>query len=149
MGNEGSVTAEFRARFACTYRSAVEARRQLVAFIRTLSFEPESVADIESAVGEALANAAEHGFNDGTAFEIRAWIDGESLAIEVQDQGPGFPQAGGAHVAGGPPADAPRGFGIFIMRTLMDEIAYDDRGRRITLRKRLPVVDEQDATAFG
>jgi anti-sigma regulatory factor (Ser/Thr protein kinase) len=153
------MRAEFRARFPCSYRSVVEARHGLLHYVRTFGFAESVVADIECAIGEALANAAEHGFRDGTTFDVLARSDGESLVIEVQDDGPGFPHASAASAPLQPPATgSPRGFGMFIMRSLMDEIAYTDRGRRITLKKRLPVAgnganDEdtpgEDATALG
>jgi anti-sigma regulatory factor (Ser/Thr protein kinase) len=132
------MNAEFRARFPCSYRSVVDARRGLVAYIRHFGFADQAVADIECAIGEALANAAEHGFRDGTTFDVFARSDGESLIIDVQDDGPGFPHAATPMDAALPASGSPRGFGIYIMRSLMDEIAYSDRGRRITLKKRLP-----------
>jgi anti-sigma regulatory factor (Ser/Thr protein kinase) len=133
------MSAEFRARFPCSYRSVVEARRGLVAYIRNFGFADQAVADIECAIGEALANAAEHGFRDGTTFDVFARSDGGNLIIDVQDDGPGFPHAATPMDAQLPASGSPRGFGIYIMRSLMDEIAYSDRGRRITLKKRLPV----------
>jgi len=148
------MSADFRARFPCSYRSVVEARRGLVHYVRSFGFAENVVDDIECAIGEALANAAEHGFRDGTTFDVLARSDGESLVIDVQDDGPGFPHAAAATGELQPPASgSPRGFGMFIMRSLMDEIAYSDRGRRITLKKRLPVARPDanggDATATG
>ncbi len=144
------MNATFRARFPCSFRSAVEARRSLVAFVERYGYAPSDVADIECAIGEALANAAEHGFRDGTTFDVYARIDDGCLAIDVQDDGPGFPHAAVIE-AEEPPCGSPRGFGIFIMRRLMDEVSYSDRGRRITLKKRLPesAAVSGDATAYG
>jgi anti-sigma regulatory factor (Ser/Thr protein kinase) len=131
------MNATFRARFPCSFRSVGDARRRLVSFVQRYGFAPQVVADIECAIGEALANAAEHGYRDGTTFDVHARIDGGNLVIDVQDDGPGFPHAAVLAVEE-PPAGSPRGFGIFIMRSMMDEIAYSDRGRRLTLKKRLP-----------
>jgi anti-sigma regulatory factor (Ser/Thr protein kinase) len=144
------VNASFSARFPCSFRSAVEARRKLVGFVERFGFEPSVVADIECAIGEALANAAEHGFRDGTTFDVHARIVDDVLVIDVQDDGPGFPHATVSQ-AEEPPFGSPRGFGIFIMRRLMDEIAYSDRGRRVTLKKRLPKAtgSAADITAVG
>ena len=130
------MSAEFFARFPSTTQSVVEARRGLIGYVRRFGFAEDIVADIECAIGEALANAAEHGFRDGTSFDVSARSDGENIIIDVQDDGPGFPHSAGAPDI--PPTTSPRGFGIYIMHSLMDEIAFSDRGRRISLRKRLP-----------
>jgi anti-sigma regulatory factor (Ser/Thr protein kinase) len=147
------MSAEFRARFPCTYRSVVEARRGLIAYIRSYGFADPVLADIECAIGEALANAAEHGFRDGTTFDVVARTDGDCLIVDVQDDGPGFPHAAAPMDAQPPASGSPRGFGIYIMRSLMDEIAYSDRGRRITLKKRLPAAaageQHDDLSALG
>jgi anti-sigma regulatory factor (Ser/Thr protein kinase) len=142
---------EFRARFPSSYKSVVEARRALVEFVDRYGFAPNVVSDIECAIGEALANAAEHGYRDGSTFDVLARSDGRSLIIEVQDDGPGFPHAASIDELPPPPTGSPRGFGIFIMRTMMDEIAYSDRGRRIVLKKRLPAAaaGEADRSALG
>jgi anti-sigma regulatory factor (Ser/Thr protein kinase) len=144
------MNATFRARFPCSFRSVVEARRSLVDFVARYGFEPHAIADIECAIGEALANAAEHGCSDGTTFDIHARIDRGCVVIEVQDDGPGFPHAA-ALAVDEPPVGTPRGFGIYIMRTLMDEIAYSDSGRRLTLKKRLPesAGASADRSAYG
>jgi len=144
------MSATFRARFPCSFRSVVEARRSLVDFVARYGFEPHIIADIECAIGEALANAAEHGCSDGTTFDIHARIDRGCLVIEVQDDGPGFPHAA-ALAVDEPPVGTARGFGIYIMRTLMDEIAYTDSGRRLTLKKRLPenAGASTDLSAYG
>lgn len=133
-GNQ--VSGEFRARFPNTRRAAASARRSLIAHLAGLGFPPAELADIETAVGEALANAAEHGHRAESGFEVRFSIDNDRVVIEVQDEGGGFAAAPPSQ---SPPHDAPRGFGIFLMRNLMDEVQFDARGTCVRLTKRLPV----------
>jgi anti-sigma regulatory factor (Ser/Thr protein kinase) len=111
-----------------------QARRALTAFAARCGFQNGSLADVESAVGEALANAVEHGSCD-YGFDVCATFDDESLIIEVKDHGPGF-DCDKALARGAPAAGSTGGFGIFLMRQLMDEIAYSDRGSRVQLVKR-------------
>ncbi len=147
MGNE---TGAFHARFASSSAAAVDARRALVEYLISLGYSREQVADLECAAGEALANAAEHGFREGSSFDVRAYGDGDAIVVEIHDDGPGFLYANGG--SSDPPASgSPRGFGIYIMRQLVDDIAYSDRGRRIRLRKRLAFPSESrgDVTATG
>jgi serine/threonine-protein kinase RsbW len=134
------MTGEFRARFPNTRRAAAFARRSLIAHIAAYGYPDGDLADIETAVGEALANAAEHGHRMDSGFEVRVYVERDRIVIEVQDEGDGFrPGAGTAK----PGHDAPRGFGIYLMRHLMDEVDYDERGSCVRLTKRLPVARQQ------
>ena len=127
----------FEARFPSTKRAAALARRSFMRRIAALGYNGEALGDNETAVGEALANAAEHGHRAGSAFELRVYVDEEHVVIEVHDEGAGF--AGSLDAIGHlPPSDAPRGFGIYLMRQLMDAIEYEERGTRVRLKKRLP-----------
>jgi anti-sigma regulatory factor (Ser/Thr protein kinase) len=128
----------FQARFPSTKRAAAVARRSFMDRIATVGYASDALADIETAVGEALANAAEHGHRAGSAFELRVYVDAAHVVIEVHDEGAGF--CGSLEAIGKlPPSDAPRGFGIYLMRQLMDEIEYEERGTYVRLKKRLPV----------
>jgi serine/threonine-protein kinase RsbW len=135
------VTGEYRARFPNTRRAATQARRALVAHIARYGFTPRDLSDIETAAGEALANAAEHGHRSDTGFDVRVFIERNRLIIEVQDDGAGFgaPEPGSA----APSHDAPRGFGIYLMRHLMDEVKYSERGTCVRLAKQLPLAERR------
>jgi serine/threonine-protein kinase RsbW len=134
------MTGDFRARFPNTRRAAAFARRSLIAHIAAYGYPDGDLADIETAVGEALANAAEHGHKVDSGFEVCVYVERDQIVIEVQDEGGGFRST----ASGLKPAhDAPRGFGIFLMRHLMDEVDFDERGTRVRLTKRLPVARQQ------
>jgi anti-sigma regulatory factor (Ser/Thr protein kinase) len=135
------VTGDYRARFPNTRRAATQARRALVAHVARYGFAAQDLSDIETAVGEALANAAEHGHRSESAFDVRVYVERNLLIIEVQDDGTGF---GAPEPDGRVPAhDAPRGFGIYLMRHLMDEVNYTERGTCVRLSKRLPLSKQQ------
>jgi anti-sigma regulatory factor (Ser/Thr protein kinase) len=127
----------YRASHARGYGSVRAARRGLIEFAVTCGFDDGILDDVESAVGEALANAAEHGDRDAAAgFDVCATFDNAQLVIEVKDHGAGF-DCKGALAREGPDITGNRGFGIFLMQQLMDEIAYSDCGSRIQLVKRI------------
>jgi serine/threonine-protein kinase RsbW len=140
------MTGDFRARFPNTRRAASFARRSLIAHIAAYGYADGDLADIETAVGEALANAAEHGHRRGTGFEVRVFVEHDRIVIEVQDEGGGFLMPRGA--AKKPSHEGVRGFGIYLMRHLMDDVHFDDGGTCVRLTKRLPVARQQTAN-FG
>jgi anti-sigma regulatory factor (Ser/Thr protein kinase) len=127
----------YRATYACGYGAVRRARLELTDFAARCGFDDGMLADIESAIGEALANAAEHGNHGASAgFDVIAAFEGARLDIEVKDCGPGF-DSERLLAASTPDANGNRGFGIFLMQQLMDDVAYTERGSRVRLSKRL------------
>jgi len=127
----------YRASHPRGYGSVRQARRALFAFAAECGFRDTALSDIETAAGEALANAAEHGDREtSSGFDVLATFEGGRLVIEIKDHGCGFDSAAALQNA---TADAGgnRGFGIYLMRTLMDEVAYTEHGSCIHLVKRL------------
>ena len=91
------------------------------------------------AAGEALSNAVQHGRDrQGGTFIVRCECHEDSLIIEVRDSGRGFgrPNLRPADSILGVPM---RGFGITLMRSLMNEVGYSDNGSSVRLvRHRQP-----------
>ena len=125
----------YRASYPRGYGSVRTARRALIAFAAGCGFHANDLTDIEIATGEALANAAEHGDRNAAAgFAVAATFDDDGIVIEIKDYGTGFDT--GAAFARRPDPAAGRGYGIFLMKTLMDDVAYSESGTRIRLVKR-------------
>lgn len=92
---------------------------------------------VKLAVGEAVANAMEHGSPNGKADSITVTFakTENGLRVEVIDQGPGICL----------PVDVRRcrrrnrGFGISLMRNLMDSVEFQNvpRGTHLVMTKRL------------
>ncbi|MBJ7456280.1 MAG: SpoIIE family protein phosphatase [Thermoleophilia bacterium] len=109
-------------------------RAELREWLAGLGVPPADVEDVVLASGEALANSVEHGHGSrgvGAVF-LRAAVDAtrSELDVEVVDDGRWRT----------PPADpGDRGRGFALMRALMErvDIAHDDRGTRIAMRRRL------------
>lgn len=90
-----------------------------------------TLAEVEYAVGEALANSAEHG--GGSIMTLSCWHDGEKVVVEVSDRGGGFHPS--LRDLGQRSGD--RGFGLHLMHALTDSVEFFDDGRRVRLHKRL------------
>jgi serine/threonine-protein kinase RsbW len=110
------------------------ARRTALQFARSLGLPEECEEDLTYAVGEALANAVEHGFRERTYFSIRCWRDDDvAIVVEVEDDGTGFdPDAPNVS-----DEIAERGYGISIMRSMVDEVSFQRNGRLVRLHKYL------------
>ncbi|MEV6125128.1 ATP-binding protein [Streptomyces sp. NPDC052077] len=114
----------------CEAASVPLARRLLIGTMETAGVDPDISFDLSVALGEACANAVEHGGADAPggpseAYRVTAYLDGERCRIEVEDTGPGFPSG----ASGRPPvpcrsvpADAEHGRGLGLIRELADHV---------------------------
>lgn len=103
-----------------------------------IGFDIEDIEDIKVAVGEACNNAVIHGNNLDDKFNLEFIVDDEKLTIEIVDKGIGFDIENYSE----PDLDNPKenGLGIFIMKTLMDDVTIscnDENGTKITLVKNI------------
>ena len=111
---------------------------QLMHFIATFRTPDGSELDIEMALREALANAIVHGNQQDPRkcvyIACRCTTDGE-VSITVEDEGQGFD----ADSVEDPTAQENRllthGRGIYLMKTLMDELRFECRGAVVHMRK--------------
>lgn len=119
------------------------ARVVIAAFAVQLSPTMSEIADVKTAVSEAVTNAIVHGY-EGTRgmVTMRAIIDGTTLAIEISDRGKGIPNVKQAmepffttH-----PEQERSGMGFAVMQTFMDEVDVQSTpgsGTLVRLRKRI------------
>ena len=114
-----------------------DARDQMLSFIRASCHNAPQDYNLLVAVQEALANAVVHGCkNDPSQIvHCRVECDDSAIAITVRDPGPGFDlqslpdPTSTEHVA------EEHGRGIFLLRSLMDEVRFEDGGRQLQMRK--------------
>ena len=126
----------FHISFPNTAHGAAEARKQLIRFVEHFCSAREIISDIEAVAGEALANAAEHGFKLRGKIIVDGWLTTEYFEGSVTDDGPGFSLRGPIAVEH-PVANSPRGYGLFMMQALVDELQFRNDGRTVWFRKRL------------
>jgi serine/threonine-protein kinase RsbW len=131
------VSPNFRAAFSGERKNVPLARNAIASFARLCGFSTDDVADIKVAAGEALSNAVEHGHaRRSSGFSVRCSMEHDELRIEIRDNGDGFmPES---VRAGGPLEQRDRGFGIMLMRRLMDGVQFDNNGTCVRLYRRRP-----------
>ena len=115
--------------FSCTAHDARRARKAVAAFAGGW-LQGRDAIDFETAVGEALANVVEHG--KCSQLIVDCWYAGKKITAEIAQNGIGFepptrPRA--------PEQGAVRGYGLFIMRAVLDQVDYRENGTRVRLVK--------------
>ena len=114
--------------------------RFIKGFTNKLGAVEESETDIETALGEALANPVIRGNHEDPHKRVyvacRCQMDGE-VSITVRDEGDGFDPP-----AVPVPTDPQRrllsnGRGIYVIRALRDEVSFEEHGNVVHMRKKL------------
>ena len=112
---------------------------QLMRFIRRFRPADGSEIDIETAIREAVANAVVHGNGENPGkhvqVECRCYMDGE-VWISVRDEGPGFDSSAVSDPTTPESRLVDHGRGIYLMRTLMDEVSFEESGTAVHMRKK-------------
>ena len=111
---------------------------QLARDLTGYSGDPDILAyNLNLVLTEALSNVIKYAGCDSQALRVRIHVEGDSLSIEVYDQGQGFDfdNLPGAE----PELLAERGRGIFIIRQLMDSVDYrkTKNGNVLEMKKKL------------
>jgi serine/threonine-protein kinase RsbW len=111
---------------------------QLMRFILNFRMADGSEIDIEMALHEALVNAVVHGNGENSCKRVyvtcRCYLDGE-VSITVRDQGKGFDSSSLLNPTFRENLLLTHGRGIYLMKTLMDEVSFEEGGAVVMMRK--------------
>ena len=111
---------------------------QLMRFVLYFRMADGSEIDIEMALLEALANAVIHGNGDNSGKRVyitcRCHMDGE-VSITVRDEGNGFDSSTVPDPTFRENLLFTHGRGIYLMKTLMDEVSFEEGGSVVRMRK--------------
>ncbi len=134
-------------------RSANEsfARAVVAAFVAQLDPAVDELADIRTAVSEAVTNCIVHAYRDtiGEIFlQVRLYKDGR-VVVKIKDRGCGIPDIHKAmeplFTTGG---DDRSGLGFSVMESFSDKVRVSSkvgRGTTVTLEKYILMRDRRDA----
>jgi serine/threonine-protein kinase RsbW len=112
---------------------------------RRMEFQPEDINKIKHALIEACINASEHSLSTERKIYNRFRVEDDKLVITVSSRGLSAPTAapenGFSPDKNGPDAGAKgrRGWGLKLIRTLMDDVEFErvDDGTRLRMTKYL------------
>lgn len=119
------------------------ARVVVAAFLTRLNPTMEEIADIKTAVSEAVTNAIIHGYeNEIHKIWIGAEVEGETITVSVEDFGKGIPDIQKAlEPMYTTRRDLERsGMGFVFMEAFMDTVKVESevgKGTKVTMTKRV------------
>lgn len=122
-------------------RSLLEMRSvhdTIEAWMRFLGYPRMDIFAFRLALGEAVANALQHGHHNDRAKSVQvtyAVLNDEAMA-EVADDGAGFdPEQVPCPISDGK-FERAKGLGLFLMRAYASWISFNRQGNRVTLCRR-------------
>ena len=150
---------EMKLEFLSKSSNEAFARITVAAFVSVLDPTIEELADIKTAVSEAVTNCIIHGYEDAEGIvKIKARIIKNTVEIEISDTGKGIENV---ELARKPlyttKANLERsGMGFTIMESFMDEVDIDSvlgLGTKITMRikikKHLVDIEKEEIASLG
>ena len=119
------------------------ARVVVAAFMAQLNPSMEEVADVKTAVSEAVTNAIIHGYQGQVhTVEICGEIEGRWLTVQIKDTGVGIPDVEKAMepLYTSRPEAGRSGMGFLCMEAFMDEVQVESepgKGTCVTMCKQI------------
>ena len=141
---------EMKVEFLSKSNNEAFARISVAAFVAQLDPTLEEIADIKTAVSEAVTNAIIHGYEQQIGIvKLVCKIRENEIFIEVSDTGKGIENV---EIAKQPlyttKASLERsGMGFTIMESFMDEVDVESvlgLGTKVTMRKKIKVQEKDD-----
>ena len=147
-----NLNNEMKLEFLSKSSNEAFARITVAAFAAQLDPTIEELADIKTAVSEAVTNAIIHGYEEKKGIvKIKCQIIDEELIIEISDNGQGIEDI---ELAKQPlyttkPNLERSGMGFTIMESFMDEVEIESivgMGTKVTMKKKIKNNDETEDT---
>jgi serine/threonine-protein kinase RsbW len=113
---------------------------------RRIAFRPEAINQIKTAIVEACINAAEHSFSPDRKIYQRFRVENDRLVVTISSRGVVPANVGDQNGEQGAPLDGVdeaakerRGWGLKLIKTLMDEVEFErvDDGTSLRMTKYL------------
>ncbi len=99
------------------------------------SLDDDIYGNIMIAVTESVNNAIQHGNKNNSTKNVilRLLLDTDAIRFVIRDEGTGFDYNNLPDPTAPENLDKPGGRGIFLMKNLCDEVAFNDEGREVEL----------------
>ncbi|MGI6114662.1 MULTISPECIES: anti-sigma F factor [unclassified Clostridium] len=141
------IKNEMRLDFASLSENEAFARVVVAAFAAQLNPTIEELADLKTAVSEAVTNAIIHGYENGPGtIHLSALLFEDGIKIEIEDDGRGIADVEQARMPfyTSKPELERSGMGFTVMENFMDEVevhSLPGKGTRIVMLRRFEARD--------
>ena len=138
--------------FASKSNNEAFARITVAAFVSQLDPTIEELADIKTAVSEAVTNCIIHGYEEKEGMvKVECKILDRTITIEISDTGKGIEDIETAKepLYTSKPDLERSGMGFTIMESFMDEMKVESvlgLGTKVTMKKTIKKEDEKEST---
>ena len=112
---------------------------EMVAFIARTGIVAGHESAIELALQEAVSNAVVHGCDGDASKTVHCWIGCDpvtGVVMVIRDPGPGFDITTPPDPLGDAGLMADHGRGLYLIRSLMDDVCYERGGTELHMWKR-------------
>ncbi len=148
FGREVTISDEFEMVIPMGDETELIAASTIEQIARRSEFQPEAINQIKTAVVEACINAMEHSLSPDRKIYQRFRVESDKLVVTISSRGVVPPAVTATHGENGqdPGGDREtkdpterRGWGLKLIRTLMDEVEFErvDDGTRLRMTKYL------------
>ncbi len=112
----------------------------ILARLESLSYGERAVFGVRLAIEEAVINAIKHGnrMDKAKRVIITYSVDERECAISVEDEGQGFDPSSVPDPTADENLELTHGRGLVLIRAYMDDVKFNKKGNRITMRKIAP-----------
>lgn len=129
----GSPGARLETAFPPRNASAAQMRRVLRAYLSGQDLDANVIGDVVLAADEAFINAVGHSGATDDVIRVTARVSRGEASIEIQDGGGGFTLRR-SEPPSTPDVRRVRGRGVFLMKSLMDEVSVRSERRGTIVR---------------
>jgi anti-sigma regulatory factor (Ser/Thr protein kinase) len=116
------VLAPFEYRFSPSTATVSLGRHLFADWLEHLAVDPSERSDMILVASELCSNAVRHASGAPGSVTLRAWAQGDSVIVEVEDDGEGF-EMRVRYPDEIPDLDAEQGRGLYVVEALTDEMS--------------------------
>jgi serine/threonine-protein kinase RsbW len=137
--NRQSDTGKLSLKIPSDIKYIREVSSGILKWLESRKLDESALFDIRLCVEEVVRNAITHGNNSDPGLNVLVsyWLEGDSLIIEVEDEGRGFDPGKVSDPTIGENLMKGSGRGVYIVRKLIDKMEFNDKGNKVRLTKYL------------
>jgi serine/threonine-protein kinase RsbW len=108
--------------------------------LEALNYGERALFAVRLALEEAVINAIKHGNRMDKAKHVTVTfsVDRDECVVTVEDEGSGFDPGAVPDPTADENLELPHGRGLVLMRAYMDDVSFNAKGNRVTMRKKAP-----------